>query len=68
MNRKFSCFVIGVPQIFKELDSVPRYKKGWEPLPYIDQEEDRSIKMKELEPVNPLVDARVEALVAYSIK
>ena len=36
MNRKFLCFVIGVPQIFKELDSVPRFKKGWEPLGYRD--------------------------------
>ena len=23
-----SCFVIGVPQMFKELNSVPRYKRG----------------------------------------
>ena len=31
-SRNCSCFMIGVPQIFKELNSVPRYKKGWEPL------------------------------------
>ena len=27
-----SCFVIPVPQLFKELNIVPQYKKGWEPL------------------------------------
>ena len=27
MSRKCSCFVIGVRQIFKKLNSVPRYKK-----------------------------------------
>ena len=34
MSRKCSCFVIGVPRKFKEFNSVPRYKKGWEPLGY----------------------------------
>ena len=34
MNRECSCFVIGVPQIFEELNSVPRQEKGWEPLRY----------------------------------
>ena len=29
-NRNCSCFVIGVSQIFKELNSVPRYKIGLE--------------------------------------
>ena len=26
--------MIGVPRKFKEFNSVPRYKKGWEPLAY----------------------------------
>ena len=34
MSRKCSCFEIGVPRKFEELNSVPRYNKGWEPLPY----------------------------------
>ena len=34
MSRKYSFSVIGVPRKFKELSSVPRCKKGWEPLGY----------------------------------
>ena len=32
MSRKYSFFVISVPQKFKDLTSVPPCKKGWEPL------------------------------------
>ena len=48
MSRICSCFVTGVPQILKELNSVPRYTKGWEPLIYCQVNNEVDILYKSL--------------------